>query len=59
MELFELFFEDLNEAAQARILDAYGVESPEEMNWDIFPITELVIESNYEDDEDNGDGDDY
>lgn len=40
MSTFEIYFGDLNEDAQKRLLDAVGVESPKEMNWDtgIFPI---------------------
>lgn len=43
MKEFELFFSDLNEDAQKRLLDYAGVSDPKEMNWDmdVFPIAIL------------------
>lgn len=40
MKTFEIYFSDLNEDAQDRLLKAVGAESPVEMNWDmdICPI---------------------
>lgn len=37
---FNIYFSDLNEDAQERLLEMVGAESPEEMNWDmdIVPI---------------------
>jgi hypothetical protein len=32
---FEIYFSDLNEDAQKRLLNAVGVESASDMNWDI------------------------
>ena len=32
---FEIFFNDLNEDAQKRLLEAVGETDPKEMNWDI------------------------
>lgn len=32
---FEIFFSDLNEDAQKRLLEAVGIDDPKEMNWDI------------------------
>lgn len=46
---FELYFTDLTEEAQQELLEKAGVKSPEEMNWDVFPITTL----NFENDEEN------
>lgn len=40
---FEIRFEDLTEDAQERILEAFGISSPKEMNWDVFPITSVAI----------------
>lgn len=40
----EIYFSDLTEDAQARLLAEAQVESPEDMNWDIFPIT-IVLEN--------------
>lgn len=41
---FDIMFDDLNENVQKQLLEAYGVNSPEEMNWDIIPVTTLYIE---------------
>lgn len=41
---FELYFSDLNEKAQREILKKAGVKKPEDMNWDIFPITIIELE---------------
>jgi len=46
---FELYFTDLTEEAQKELLEKAGVESPEDMNWDTFPITTIEFE---EDDDD-------
>lgn len=35
MNTFEIYFNDLNEDAQERLLKAVGAETPAEMNWDI------------------------
>lgn len=37
---FEIYFSDLNEDAQQRLMETIGVTDPKEMNWDIdlFPI---------------------
>ena len=32
---FDIFFSDLNEDAQKRLMDAVGIKDPSEMNWDI------------------------
>ena len=42
----ELYFSDLNEKGQKKLLDAAGVEEPSEMNWDmdILPITAFEME---------------
>ena len=41
---FEIYFSDLNEDAQKRLLIAVGAESPEEMNWDLDIIPLAVFE---------------
>jgi len=41
---FELYFRDLNEDAQQRLLEFYGLQSPEEGNLDITPIAILETE---------------
>lgn len=35
MNDFNIYFSDLNEEAQQRLMDAMGVIDPGEMNWDI------------------------
>ena len=35
MDMFEIFFSDLNLDAQKRLLKAAGINHPAEMNWDI------------------------
>ena len=36
--MFELYFEELKPDAQKRLLDFVGIERPEQLNWDTFPI---------------------
>lgn len=45
MENFKIYFSDLNKDAQKRLMEAVGINSPEEMNWDadIFPIAEYPV----------------
>lgn len=44
MEEFEIYFDDLTPEVQQRLLEAFGIESPKEMNWNdrIFPVTTVV-----------------
>lgn len=46
MKTVDIYFSDLNEDAQKRLLEAVGAESPEEMNWDmdILPIAQYEFE---------------
>ena len=44
MERFELYFSDLNEETQARLLDFVEAERMEELNWDLFPIVVFDFE---------------
>lgn len=46
-----LYFKDLTPEAQAVLLKEAGIKSPQEMNWDVFPITELDFDN--EDDDNN------
>ena len=39
---FNIYFSDLNEDAQKRLLKMVGTESPKEMNWDI-DITPIAV----------------
>ncbi len=34
----EIYFHDLTEEAQEKVLAEYGVLQPDEMNWDITPL---------------------
>ena len=38
----DIYFEDLTEGKQQEVLDAFGLASPQEANWDDFPIIQLV-----------------
>lgn len=40
----EIMFEDLTYEAKARLLDAAGIASPEEMNWDVVPVAIVRLE---------------
>lgn len=35
MKTFDIYFSDLNEDAQKRLMDKVGIDDPKEMNWDI------------------------
>ncbi len=37
----EIYFSDLTEDAQKRLLEIFGISSPKEMNWDVIPIFEF------------------
>ena len=39
--VFELYFRDLNEEAQKRLLKFLGISSPEEGNLDVVPLCVL------------------
>lgn len=41
----ELYFDDLTADKQAELLEAMGIDDPKEMNWDIFPITEIYLDN--------------
>jgi len=43
MEL-KIYFTDLKEDCQKRLLEFYGIKTPEEMNLDIFPVATLYRE---------------
>lgn len=40
----EIYFSDLKESAQAEVLEAAGLSSIKETNWDILPLFELYFE---------------
>lgn len=39
-----IYFSDLNEEAQKRMLDFVGVDSPSEMNWDMDNLPLFIYE---------------
>lgn len=38
----EIYFSDLKEEVQKRLLKAAGIKDPKETNWDYFPIAEIT-----------------
>lgn len=40
---FELFFSDLTEDAQKNLLEKAGLKDETQANWDVFPITTIVL----------------
>ncbi len=41
---FEIFFSDLTKEVQDQLLKYFNLKDSKEMNWDAFPITEIVME---------------
>lgn len=44
MEVFEIYFDDLNEKAQKELLQLANITDPCEMNWDVIPLTTIEVE---------------
>jgi len=44
MEKIEIYFRDLRPEVQEQIKKAYGINQPEDMNWDSIPLMVLPIE---------------
>ena len=42
MKMIEIFFEDLKPKKQKELLEAFGINSPEEANWDVTPLAILI-----------------
>jgi len=40
----DVFFADLSEEKQKEILEAFKIEKPEDMNWDVFPLAIINVE---------------
>lgn len=40
----EIYFDDLNKQKQIEILKILGVDSPKDLNWDVIPMCEIIIE---------------
>ena len=47
---FEIYFDDLTPEAQRRLLEAFEIESPDEMNWNdrIFPVATVVQDEEFD-----------
>ena len=44
MKEIELYFDDLVPEKKKELLKAMGLEKPEDINWDVFPLTTIVME---------------
>ena len=44
MKSFGIYFSDLNEDAQKRLMDEVGIDDPKEMNWDIDMCPLVIFE---------------
>jgi hypothetical protein len=53
----EIMFDDLNPEAQERLLEEFGLSSPEEMDWDTSPIA--IVEMKDSDDADEDEEEEY
>lgn len=42
--MVEIYFDDLTHSKQKELLDEFGFDSPEQANWDLFPICTLESE---------------
>ena len=51
----EIYFSDLNPNAQKELLEAFGIQSECEANWDIFPIATLTSMQRLEESDGNQD----
>lgn len=50
---FEIYFNDLNENVQKRLLAELNISSAKDMNWDIFPLATIDFETEIDDEERN------
>lgn len=50
VKVVEIYFADISEEKQKELLKLFRVNSSEEMNWNLFPIT-LIEEPEHEDGE--------
>ena len=48
--MLEIFFHDLDEETQQKVLSLYNANTPEEMNFDVFPLFVLEAEDSENDD---------
>ena len=42
-DVIDVYFRDFSDRKQREALEAYGIEKPEDMNWDIFPIVTIPV----------------
>lgn len=40
----EIYFNDISEAKQKQLLEIFNVDSPSQMNWDVFPVAVISAE---------------
>jgi len=41
VRIFSIYFDDLKKECQRELLKFYGVDKPEDMNWDVVPVVTL------------------
>lgn len=41
---FEIYFDDLKEEVQQKLLKAAGIKDPADANWDVLPVTTIYVE---------------
>ena len=39
----QLYFTDLQPSAQASLLEAFNISEARDMNWDVFPLFEMLV----------------
>ena len=44
MRTVSIFFDDLKPEAQAALLEAAGIDKPEDANWDLIPLATVDFE---------------
>lgn len=54
-KMIDIYFKDLSEAIQKRLLEETGLNTPEQANWDVIPIFCYYVDDNTECDCDNCD----
>ncbi len=40
---FEIFFADLTNDVQTRLLAAFGIQDPSDANWEVFPVAVIPL----------------
>ena len=43
MKEVEIYFDDLRKEKQKELLQAFGIKSPEDLNWDVFPVAIVPV----------------